>query len=95
VFGLKARAPEGKAASLQILAEAGDDLVDQHPLLAIVRRFDRSQHPQINAHVVAGADQRLHILGKARPAVAGASVEKLRADAPVAADAVAHQRSTA
>jgi hypothetical protein len=39
---------------------------------------------------VAGAEQRLDILGKARSPVAGAGVEKVRADARIAADTVAH-----
>jgi hypothetical protein len=68
---LEGQAPEGKGASLQIVAEASDDLFDQHPLLRIVRRLNavstRRQHAPVDAHIVAGADQRLHILGKARP----------------------------
>jgi hypothetical protein len=91
VFGLKASPQRAKLRPCRFLAETGDDLVDQHPLLGLVRRFDRHQHAEIDARLVAGANQRFDILGKTRAAVAGAGVEKVRADARVAADAVAHQ----
>jgi hypothetical protein len=64
---LEGQAPQGEAACLQILAQAGNDLVDQHPLLGFVRRRNRPQHAPVDAHIVARTGQRLHILGKTRP----------------------------
>ncbi len=67
---LEGQPPEGEAASLQILAKTGDDLVDQHPLQGIVRHLDRGQHAQVDARIVASWPVRtsaLTSLGKHDP----------------------------
>ena len=72
----------------QVVAEARDDLVDEHVLLRVVDRLDRVAACAASLAVLArGAHQRLHVLREARAAVAGARIEEVVADARIGADA--------
>jgi hypothetical protein len=88
--GLEGQAPQREACGPQVVAEALDDAVHQHVLLALVGALHRLQQVQRLAHRAGAVQQRLHVLGKARAAVAAAGVQELVADARVAADAAAH-----
>ena len=68
-----------------------DDLAREHMLLKLIGLLDRLQHVQLLTRLGGGADQRLHVLGKAGSAIAAAGIEKVVADTGIRTDALAHQ----
>ena len=92
VLGLKARPQSAKRAARRDPARSAPMILSTstcfwRSLTASTACSTRRSMP----FSCAGVDQRLHVLGEARAAVAAARVEELRADARVAADALAHQ----
>ena len=65
------------------------DLVEDHGLLRLVAVLDGGEQRRLEAGAARGVDQGLHVLGEARPAVAGAGIDEVIADALVGADALA------
>ncbi len=61
-------------------------LVYQHFLLARVDPFHRGEDLRLVTHFLRGADERLHVLGEARPTIAGARINEGIADAGIRAD---------
>ena len=90
-LGLEGEAPHGDGLALEVFrtTEALRELVEQHRLLVFVHFFDSLQNTHLVAVLLGGLDECLHVLGEAASAVAAARVEELRADAGVAADALA------
>src|SRR5439155_1343760 len=84
--GLEGEPPERNCLSRQG-AEMPPDLAGEHVLLRLVDRLDGGEQFQGVPGLAGAALQRLHVLGKARAAEAGAGVQELVADARVPADA--------
>jgi hypothetical protein len=89
VLGLKAR-PQSAKRCPEVLAEAAHDLVGEHALLALVGLLHRAHDLEVDAVLLRRAQQRRHVLGEARAAVARAGIEEVVADARIRADADAH-----
>ena len=90
-LGLEGETPHGDGLALEICfaTEALREFVEQHRLLVFVHFFDSLQDAHLVAVLFGGLDEGLHVLGEAASAVTAARVEELRADAGVAADALA------
>ncbi len=66
------------------------DFLEQGGFLFVVTRFYRLEYFGVKVDVVRGANQGLDVFREAGAAVAHAGVDKLVADARVAADALPH-----
>jgi hypothetical protein len=89
--GLEGQAPHGDGLAAQLAAVVRHDALAQHAALGVVALLGGGQQQRLDAGLPRAVDQRLHVLGKAAAAVAGAGVEEVIADARVAADAAAHR----
>ncbi len=87
--GLERQAPEREGLSFEVAFEMRADLFEDHRLLRVVAVLDRLHERRLEAGAARGVDQRLHVLGEARAAVAGAGIDEMVADALVRADALA------
>lgn len=89
-LGLEGQSPERHHAPLEVAVEVVQELLEEDPLLPLVHPIHRLEHLHGVACALGGLDERLDVLGEARPAVATAWVEELAPDARIAADAAAH-----
>ncbi len=88
--GLEGQAPQGDLAAAQVFAKARHQLFSQAELLRVVRGLGGLDDAHRQAVLGRGVDQRLHVLRKARAAIARARVQEVIADARVRANAAAH-----
>jgi hypothetical protein len=86
---LEGQPPHGHVQARERTELLGE-LLEHDVTLPRVGALHAGGHVQRHAVLLAGVQQRLHVLGEARPAVAGARKEERRADARVAADAAPH-----
>src|SRR3954470_1725962 len=66
---LEGETPQCHAPTLQLLTERRADLGEENTLLPIVGRLDPSQHVERHSAFGTCLRQRLHVLGKTRPAI--------------------------
>ncbi|ABA49950.1 hypothetical protein BURPS1710b_2989 [Burkholderia pseudomallei 1710b] len=88
---LEREPPDSERAARQIGAVALFDLVEQHVLLCVVHVLDRLENPERLTVFARGANERLHVLRKARAAVADARIQEVIADPRIGADPAAHR----
>ena len=87
---LEGQPPYREGAAVKVGAEVLLDALDDEPFLAHVDVVGRAQQREVEVMLGGAMDQRLHVLGKARAAVADAGKEKLRSDSPVRAHPAPH-----
>ena len=87
---LEAKSPHGKVLAAKVCTKMSLDLGDHDALLGVVDRLDGFEDAHGIALLLGGAGQGLDVLGEAASAVANARVNKLGADARIAADALAY-----
>ena len=90
VLGLNARPHTAKVLPASVAVVMALDQLEQLVLLALVDGLHRFEDLRAVAVLLRGALQRLHVLGEARTAVAGARIDEAVADARIRTDAVAH-----
>ena len=91
VLRLEREPPDGDARAAELVADhVRCSFANRTCFCSSFASSTASSTRQRRAALVGGAEQRLHVLRKARAAVAGTRKEERRTDAIVAADALAH-----
>src|SRR5690606_38831366 len=88
--GFESEAPDRDRLAGKLAVEMGVELVEQHLLLPPVDVLDRQQELGAIADARRRTRKRLHVLRKARTAVATPRVNEVIADTRIGADADAH-----
>ena len=88
---LERQAPERHPPAPELVIQRTAELLQQHSFLPLVGRFNCRQYIQFDPALASHLDQRLDILGEARPSVPGAREQKRLSDAGIASDPLPHE----
>ena len=88
--GFECQAPQGKGFAFKVAFVIGVDTLKQFVFLAFVDGLNRLQQIAGAIDLLRAVDQRAHVFGKARAAVATTGVDEVIANAGIRANTQAH-----